>query len=247
MDLEPRPTDAGRHRRPRNIITECIDWYHVENGIWTLSTLPTTWSKHRQISWRKRALKALHRGDIETVIQLLGELRLKSNKIADGEAVPREDFFIKNTSRLRYDRMRALKLPEGSGAIESVIRRVVNLRLKGNSKYWNEENAQHTMFLRAQLRTGRASRASCGGHALSKPRFGSRRIVHASNSFTTSPKRSKMPHELPSKGVQSPTNCLHALLVIDGNFGDEFIYHSFIHTSATHKESRMAKDCVMRL
>lgn len=136
-------------------IFELIDWYHVESGIWTLSTLPTKWSKHRQISWRNRVLAHLHDGEIDALIEQLGELDVPSEKAEDHQDVPRKDFFTKNGERLRYDQARAANLPEGSGAIESVIRRVVNLRLKGNSKYWTEENAAHTMFLRAQLRTGR--------------------------------------------------------------------------------------------
>ena len=36
----------------------------------------------------------------------------------------------------------------GSGAIESAIRRVINLRLKGNSISWYEENAEGMLMLR---------------------------------------------------------------------------------------------------
>jgi hypothetical protein len=43
----------------------------------------------------------------------------------------------------------------GSGAIESSIRRVVNLRLKGNSIYWREENAEAMLQIRAQVLTNR--------------------------------------------------------------------------------------------
>ena len=46
-------------------------------------------------------------------------------------------------------------LPLGSGAIESAVRRVVNLRLKGNAKYWIEEDAEHMLLLRSYLKTGR--------------------------------------------------------------------------------------------
>ena len=43
----------------------------------------------------------------------------------------------------------------GSGAIESTIRRVINLRLKGNSIYWTEENAEAVFQLRAAVVSGR--------------------------------------------------------------------------------------------
>ena len=46
-------------------------------------------------------------------------------------------------------------VPLGSGAVESAIRRVINLRLKGNGIYWREENAEAMLVLRAAALTGR--------------------------------------------------------------------------------------------
>ena len=49
--------------------------------------------------------------------------------------------------RLNYDQVAEMKLPIGSGAIESLIRQVVNLRLKGNGKFWLLENASRYYML----------------------------------------------------------------------------------------------------
>jgi len=57
--------------------------------------------------------------------------------------------------RLMYPTFRSKGLPLGSGAIESNIRRVVNLRLKGNGIYWNEDNAEAMLQIRAYVVTGR--------------------------------------------------------------------------------------------
>jgi hypothetical protein len=57
--------------------------------------------------------------------------------------------------RLKYPTFRALGLPLGSGAIESNIRRVVNLRLKGNAIYWRDNNAEAMLQIRAQVLTNR--------------------------------------------------------------------------------------------
>ena len=43
----------------------------------------------------------------------------------------------------------------GSGAIESAIRRVLNLRMKGNSIFWKEENAEAMLSLRGLVLSGR--------------------------------------------------------------------------------------------
>jgi hypothetical protein len=57
--------------------------------------------------------------------------------------------------RLRYRQFRKRGVPMGSGAIESAIRRVVNLRLKGNGMLWQEENAEAMLALRAAALTDR--------------------------------------------------------------------------------------------
>jgi hypothetical protein len=48
-----------------------------------------------------------------------------------------------------------LNLPIGSGAIESSIRRVVNLRLKGPCTFWYRENAEKMIMLRSFYKAGR--------------------------------------------------------------------------------------------
>ena len=60
-----------------------------------------------------------------------------------------------DAGRLKYPTFRSLGVPLGSGAIESSIRRVVNMRLKGNSIYWREENAEAMLQIRAQVLTNR--------------------------------------------------------------------------------------------
>ena len=46
------------------------------------------------------------------------------------------------------------KLPLGSGAIESLIRQAVNLRLKGNGKFWLRDNAESLLHSRCQWLSG---------------------------------------------------------------------------------------------
>jgi hypothetical protein len=56
---------------------------------------------------------------------------------------------------LDYAKFRRRHLPVGSGAIESAVRRVINLRMKGNSIYWEEENAEAMLVLRGLVLSGR--------------------------------------------------------------------------------------------
>lgn len=45
---------------------------------------------------------------------------------------------------------RPAKVANPEGAIESLIRQVVNLRIKGNSKFWLKSNAEIMLHLRCQ-------------------------------------------------------------------------------------------------
>ena len=64
-------------------------------------------------------------------------------------------YFLRNKSRMAYAKLMALKLPIGSGAIESTVRRVVNLRLKGPSIFWCRASAEAILLLRSYYKAGR--------------------------------------------------------------------------------------------
>ena len=64
-------------------------------------------------------------------------------------------YFRNNADRMRYPRLRAACLPIGTGAVESAIRRVVNLRLKGAGTFWDEDNAERMLLLRCRLKANR--------------------------------------------------------------------------------------------
>lgn len=55
--------------------------------------------------------------------------------------------------RLSYAHYRSLGIPLGSGAIESNIRRVINLRMKNNGMFWREPEAEMMLQVRAQIIT----------------------------------------------------------------------------------------------
>ena len=65
------------------------------------------------------------------------------------------EYLDEHEAHLRYDWFRYRGCPPGSGAIGSAIRRVINLRLKGNGIYWREGNAEAMVVPRAAALTGR--------------------------------------------------------------------------------------------
>ena len=56
---------------------------------------------------------------------------------------------------MNYGAVKRRKLPMGSGVIESTVRRVVNLRLKGASVYWKEPMAEAMLLLRCFYKANR--------------------------------------------------------------------------------------------
>jgi len=64
-------------------------------------------------------------------------------------------FFRQHAHRMRYPEFKKIGLPIGSGAVESAIRQVVNLRMKGPGIFWTPDNVQRMLFIRCQLLSGR--------------------------------------------------------------------------------------------
>jgi hypothetical protein len=88
--------------------------------------------------------------------EVVAALRRMAQAQPFGSAVWAEiEYLDKHEAHLRYDWFRYRGRPLGSGAVESAIRRVINLRLKGHGIYWREENAEAMLALRAAAVTGR--------------------------------------------------------------------------------------------
>ena len=65
------------------------------------------------------------------------------------------NYFKKHKDRMNYGMVSKLKLPIGSGAMESAIRRIVNLRMKCPCVFWTEEGANSMLMLRSYFKSGR--------------------------------------------------------------------------------------------
>jgi hypothetical protein len=110
------------------------------------------WSKAKRKSWMSHNRKRLLKGGVcEVITEISGLL-----SVNPGQALQRElNYFKRNQLRMDYALMKEQALPLGSGAIESAIRRVVNLKLKGNSILWLEESANALLLLRSFFKSGR--------------------------------------------------------------------------------------------
>jgi len=135
-------------------VVEVLDWCHAVHHLSVaLAALPLAESERKELYNRLRGL--LKKGKSRVVIAELKTLAVGEDNDA---SVWREIRYLTKHSdagRLRYNCFRCRGVPMGSGAIESTIRRVINLRLKGNGIYWTEDNAEAVFQLRAAVVSGR--------------------------------------------------------------------------------------------
>jgi hypothetical protein len=135
-------------------VVEVLDWCHAVHHLSVaLADLRLTEGQRKGLYQRLRGLLKEGKGR-----DVIAELKVLAPKEPDDSPMWREIRYLTKHSdagRLRYDSFRRRGVPLGSGAIESTIRRVLNLRLKGNGIYWTEDNAEAVFQLRAAVVSGR--------------------------------------------------------------------------------------------
>jgi hypothetical protein len=136
-------------------VHELLDFYHAVQHLGQVAALRKDWSAQARTRWRTQQRHLLLRGEVEQVIAAVRTIcRGRHSKAIRTH----REYFIKNQGRMAYAKLMALKLPIGSGAIESTVRRVVNLRLKGASIFWCRASAEAILLLRSYYKAGRWNR-----------------------------------------------------------------------------------------
>src|SRR5262247_1322963 len=133
-------------------VHELLDFYHAAQRLGQVAALRTDWSAKARTRWRTQQRRLLLRGEVAQVIAAVRDICRGHNSQA---IRTHRDYFIKNQSRMAYAKLMAMKLPIGSGAIESTVRRVVNLRLKGPGIFWCRASAEAILLLRSYYKAGR--------------------------------------------------------------------------------------------
>ena len=135
-------------------VVEVLDWCHAVHHL-SLAVAALERDAERRAELYSRLRGFLKAGQSGLVIEELE--RLAVGEPADSAAWREIAYLTKHSAagRLRYNCFRARGVPLGSGAIESTIRRVINLRLKGTGIFWTEENAEAVFQLRAAVVSGR--------------------------------------------------------------------------------------------
>ena len=133
-------------------VRQIVDFYHAVEHLNAVAVLRKGWNEKRRRQWVSRQTGYLWTGKNDEVVKAVREItRGRNSKLINRE----KSYFENNLPRMQYARARNCKLPIGSGPMESAIRRVINLRMKGNGIFWLEENAEAMIMLRSFYKAGR--------------------------------------------------------------------------------------------
>ena len=133
-------------------VHELLDFYHAVEHLAAVAALRKNWSAKERKSWIRKQRRLLSKGQSDQVIEAVKKICKGRNSKA---ITTQRNYFLRNQQRMDYPRLKDLNLPLGSGAVESAVRRVVNLRLKGPCIFWYKENASKMLMLRAFYKAGR--------------------------------------------------------------------------------------------
>lgn len=132
-------------------ITETVDYYHAVEHIKELVDLLPGNMNNKKNALFTQFKQYLWDGQIKNIIETVKSVCKKiSNKV-----LTQLTYFLKNEKRMKYAQFRDQKRLCGSGIVESAIRRVINLRFKCPSSFWNEKNLESLIFLRSAILSNR--------------------------------------------------------------------------------------------
>lgn len=131
-----------------NNLVQTLDYYHASHYAHELiKNMPRRISQKRRTELLKSFKSLLDQGNpTEVVEQIAGVYK------RPGELIRRYiNYLRKHIGRMQYAHYKELGLMCGSGIIESAVRRIINLRFKNSSTFWDQENLEKLYFLRGAL------------------------------------------------------------------------------------------------
>ncbi len=134
--------------------TQCLlvlDFYHAVEHLTSIASRKK-WKTKKAKKWVSKQRKRLLKGKLDIFMKEI-ELICQGSK---NKILLRElEYFKAHLPHMRYKEIKDSHFPIGSGAVESGIRRVVNMRLKGPGIFWHEEIADAMLLLRSYYKAGR--------------------------------------------------------------------------------------------
>ena len=143
--LERLGLEAGK-------VTRIVDFYHACEYLTEALDLCKSLKGKARGRMFKKLRRWLRAGELSRVIETLKGWARGRRASAMNKVIA---YFSKRTAMLAFNQFEAKKLPLGSGAIESTIRRVLNLRFKGPGIQWRVHNVDNLLHVRALALSGR--------------------------------------------------------------------------------------------
>ena len=134
-------------------ISQLIDFYHAVEHLHAFAQLAFD-SSAEQSRWVNKSRSLLKRGHFNTLLSRMMTLLAATDGQQRDQMDSALSYFSEHPERFDYKRIAEMNLPIGSGSIESLVRQVVNLRLKGNGKFWLQAHAEIMLHGRCQWAAG---------------------------------------------------------------------------------------------
>ncbi len=135
-------------------VNRVLDFYHVCERLTEVMDCCKNLGQSEKKKWYQTQRQLLLKGRWPEVLRAI-RLLCKGKRSQTIKEHLR--YLEKKKEFIDYKRCKELGMPRGSGATESAIRRVINLRLKGAGCFWLLENVDRMLHLRAALKSGRWS------------------------------------------------------------------------------------------
>jgi len=156
-----------------NSAKRILDYTHAKQNMSVVKkiisdALKLSDKKSRKLS--KQIREILWHGNINGIADLVRE-KLSGKRKAPKAALKKLNEYFGDHTKFQYKTFRDNGLPTGSGTVESAIRRVINLRIKGSGLFWKREHAENIIFLRSLVLTGKLKNACQKGLGIVRNMF----------------------------------------------------------------------------
>ena len=133
---------------------EVIAFYHASEHLYATIEICRSLNAHQRqqlYEQLRHTLRSVPRGVAQLIDRRQQEIKTRRGKKMKTAIA----YFEKHAQRMAYTQLDDQHLPVGSGAVESAVRRIINLRFKAPGTFWNETTVAGRMHLRAGFKAGR--------------------------------------------------------------------------------------------
>jgi hypothetical protein len=133
-----------------------LDFYHASEHLADICKV--LYGEETQEFWQyfKRWKDLFYRGKVQKVIDQLREIMRGTRKQSTLESLLGAiKYFEDNKEKMHYDKYRKMKLPIGSGTVESACKNVIGGRLKSGGMTWSPSGADGMLQIRSSVESGR--------------------------------------------------------------------------------------------